>query len=226
MTPDKPIRVMREYVETLRALWAGKPVTHDGEMHTLRGAKMEFDQGRDYPIYIASTGPQMLRLAGEIADGVLLSAGLTLASSRRCLDLAEAGVAANDATPRAFDALPSSIAACRRTARPPRRRSCASSRFCSATADMPTTSNRRPRYRSSGDHRRARAPRFRRRRQFAAGRGRECLRGRRHAGAMPRSPGNILRSASMSLSSRSQALPTSASSPSTSCTNCPGARKR
>jgi 5,10-methylenetetrahydromethanopterin reductase len=53
-----------------------------------------FEEGRQYPIYIASTGPQMLKLAGEIADGVLLSAGLTLASTRRCLELAETGVQA------------------------------------------------------------------------------------------------------------------------------------
>jgi 5,10-methylenetetrahydromethanopterin reductase len=92
--PIKPIKIMRDYVEALRALWAGAPVTHDGELHKLRGAKMVFDQGRQYPIYIASTGPQMLQLAGEIADGVLLSAGLTLASTRRCLELASAGVRA------------------------------------------------------------------------------------------------------------------------------------
>jgi 5,10-methylenetetrahydromethanopterin reductase len=100
--PLKPIRIMREYVEALRALWAGKPVTHEGELHKLRGAKMAFDQGRQYPIYIASTGPQMLKLAGEIADGVLLSAGLTLASTRRCLALAEAGVAAKKRKPKAL----------------------------------------------------------------------------------------------------------------------------
>jgi 5,10-methylenetetrahydromethanopterin reductase len=85
---------MREYVESLRALWSGKPVTYEGTLHKLRGAKMVFDQGRQYPIYIASTGPQMLKLAGEIADGVLLSAGLTLASTRRCLEFAQAGVQA------------------------------------------------------------------------------------------------------------------------------------
>ncbi len=79
---------MRDYVEALRALWAGAPVQHEGELHKLRGAKMVFDQGRQYPIYIASTGPQMLKLAGEISDGVLLSAGLTLASTRRCLEFA------------------------------------------------------------------------------------------------------------------------------------------
>src|SRR6478752_6830797 len=99
--PVKPIRIMRDYVEALRALWAGKPVTHEGELHKLRGAKMVFDQGRQYPIYIASTGPQMLKLAGEIADGVLLSAGLTLASTRRCLDFAQGGVQAKGRDPGA-----------------------------------------------------------------------------------------------------------------------------
>ena len=99
--PVKPIRIMREYVEVLRALWAGQPVTHAGALHKLRGAKMVFDQGRQYPIYIASTGPQMLKLAGEIADGVLLSAGLTLASTRRCLDFAQGGVQAKGRDPAA-----------------------------------------------------------------------------------------------------------------------------
>jgi len=99
--PVKPIRIMREYVEALRALWAGKPVTQDGELHQLKGAKMVFDQGRQYPIYVASTGPQMLKLAGEIADGVLLSAGLTLASTRRCLELAAAGTRAKGRDPAA-----------------------------------------------------------------------------------------------------------------------------
>jgi 5,10-methylenetetrahydromethanopterin reductase len=98
----KPIRIMREYVEVLRALWAGKPVTHEGALHKLRGAKMVFDQGRQYPIYIASTGPQMLKLAGEIADGVLLSAGLTLVSTRRCLEFAQAGMQAKGRNPAAL----------------------------------------------------------------------------------------------------------------------------
>jgi 5,10-methylenetetrahydromethanopterin reductase len=99
--PVKPIRIMREYVEALRALWAGKPVTQDGELHQLKGAKMVFDQGRQYPIYVASTGPQMLKLAGEIADGVLLSAGLTLSSTRRCLEFAAAGTRSKGRDPGA-----------------------------------------------------------------------------------------------------------------------------
>src|SRR5262245_11575516 len=100
--PVKPVRIMREYVEALRALWTGKPVEMEGELHKLRGAKMVFDQGAHYPLYVASTGPQMLKLAGEIGDGVLLSAGLTLASCRQCLDHAEVGVQAKGRDAKRF----------------------------------------------------------------------------------------------------------------------------
>jgi 5,10-methylenetetrahydromethanopterin reductase len=96
--PQQPLRTMREYLEALRALRDGEPVCRDGALHRLRGAKLEVDGG-DYPIYLASTGPQMLGLAGEIADGVLLSAGLTLESCRRGIADAKTGA---DKIGRAF----------------------------------------------------------------------------------------------------------------------------
>ena len=92
--PVKPVRVMREYVQNLRALWAGEPVRFEGEIHALRGAKMMFDRGSHCPLYVASTGPQVLKLAGEIGDGVLLSGALTLESIRRMLEPVDAGIAA------------------------------------------------------------------------------------------------------------------------------------
>jgi 5,10-methylenetetrahydromethanopterin reductase len=100
--PVAPVRVVREYVDALRRLHDGEAVRHDGEIHKLRGAKMVFDAGPRYPLYVASTGPQMLKLAGEIGDGVLLSAGLTLASCRACLAHAAAGVAAAGRDPAAL----------------------------------------------------------------------------------------------------------------------------
>jgi 5,10-methylenetetrahydromethanopterin reductase len=89
--PVKPIRVIREYVQALRQLFAGEAVELEGEVNKLHGAHMKFLQGVAVPIYIASTGPQMLQLAGEIGDGVVLSTGLTLETMRRCLDHADAG---------------------------------------------------------------------------------------------------------------------------------------
>jgi 5,10-methylenetetrahydromethanopterin reductase len=89
--PVKPIKVMREYVQALRRLLAGEAVQLEGEVNKLRGAHMKFLKGVVVPIYVASTGPKMLQLAGEIGDGVVLSTGLTLATMRRCLEHAEAG---------------------------------------------------------------------------------------------------------------------------------------
>jgi 5,10-methylenetetrahydromethanopterin reductase len=87
----KPVRVIREYVESVRALLSGETVRRDGEIENLRGAHMEFGKGIDIPIYVASTGPKVMQLAGQIGDGILLSAGLTLAYTRRCLEAVEAG---------------------------------------------------------------------------------------------------------------------------------------
>ena len=151
--PVKPIRIMRDYVEALRALWDGKPVTHAGELHKLRGAKMVFDQGRQYPIYIASTGPQMLKLAGEIADGVLLSAGLTLASSTRCLDHAAGGRPGQGARPRGIAKM-----RLHQLLRLTRRRSREDGDAAQARLPVPQPRPRRqhqilePRYRPPGDH--------------------------------------------------------------------------
>lgn len=89
--PVKPVRVLREYVDAIRQLLAGETVHMDGEVHKLRGAHMEFGKGAHIPIYVASTGPQVLKLAGGIGDGVLLSAALTLESCRRCLEQVDVG---------------------------------------------------------------------------------------------------------------------------------------
>ena len=88
----KPVAVLRDYVTALRLLLAGGPVHMEGHVQKLRGAHMAFASGLQVPIYIASTGPKVLKLAGQIGDGILLSAGLTLAHCRACLDRVDDGV--------------------------------------------------------------------------------------------------------------------------------------
>jgi 5,10-methylenetetrahydromethanopterin reductase len=97
----KPVRVIREYVAALRGLFAGEAVQQDGEVQKLRGAHMEFGKNIDCPIYVASTGPQVLKMAGQISDGILLSAGMTLANCRRCLDIVDDGIQAEGRAPNA-----------------------------------------------------------------------------------------------------------------------------
>lgn len=69
---EKPLTRTRETVAILREALAGKKVSFEGETVTAQGFRLTADPGAAVPIYIAALGPKMLRLAGEIADGVIL----------------------------------------------------------------------------------------------------------------------------------------------------------
>lgn len=91
--PTKPVRAIRDYVEALRGLWSGEPVHMQGHTFTLRGARLAFTPPQPIPIFVATTGPQILTLAGRIADGVLFSAGQSLPYTKKCAAFVDAGVA-------------------------------------------------------------------------------------------------------------------------------------
>ncbi|MFI4987132.1 MAG: LLM class flavin-dependent oxidoreductase [Alphaproteobacteria bacterium] len=88
---DKPVRVVREFVEALRALWSGLPVEMEAARFRLKGARMMFAPPAPIPIYLAPMREQMLRLAGRIADGVVLSAGISAGYARHSLAIAAKG---------------------------------------------------------------------------------------------------------------------------------------
>ena len=90
---DRMLRTMREYMTLLRKLLAGETVEFHGEVFTMNGASMGLTPRTEIPIYMTAVRPRMLRLAGETADGVLLSAGCTPAYIRRCVEEVEAGAA-------------------------------------------------------------------------------------------------------------------------------------
>jgi probable F420-dependent oxidoreductase len=70
----RPLAAMREYVAVLRACLSGDAVDHDGERHRIKGFRLGVRLGEQRPrIVLAALNPGMLRLAGEVADGVLLN---------------------------------------------------------------------------------------------------------------------------------------------------------
>jgi alkanesulfonate monooxygenase SsuD/methylene tetrahydromethanopterin reductase-like flavin-dependent oxidoreductase (luciferase family) len=79
--PNRPITVMREYVTEVRDLLAGKQVTvgkvvgtdGQGTLGWPRSASLAVRDLPPAPVYLAALGPQMLRLAGQTADGALLN---------------------------------------------------------------------------------------------------------------------------------------------------------
>ncbi len=94
LQPVKPIRAVREFIDCLRQLWTGKPVSFEGEFFSLQGARMAFTAEHAIPLYVAATGEQMLRLTGRIADGVVLSGGLSVSHVRYSIDKIREGAEA------------------------------------------------------------------------------------------------------------------------------------
>jgi F420-dependent oxidoreductase-like protein len=70
-TIDRPVHEMREYAAIVRAILSGEAPPAGEKWHT--GFRLfGLDLKPQLPIYVAALSPAMLRLAGEIADGVLL----------------------------------------------------------------------------------------------------------------------------------------------------------
>lgn len=69
-----PVAALRESVDVIRRLLRGETVNHEGKVITIKGGKLNFTPPREHvPIYFATHGAMVTRLAGEVADGVLLA---------------------------------------------------------------------------------------------------------------------------------------------------------
>lgn len=70
----QPRRSLQEATEIIRAMLRGDSVSFAGQRFQVSDTKFAFPPAvREVPIYLGVVGPKNLELAGEIADGVLLS---------------------------------------------------------------------------------------------------------------------------------------------------------
>ena len=69
----KPVTVLEDAIKTLRQLWSGEAVTFENELFQLQDYSLRIIDPVRTPIFLGVRGPQMLRLAGRTADGVILS---------------------------------------------------------------------------------------------------------------------------------------------------------
>ncbi len=86
----KPLKAMREAFEAIRALLAGEVITVAGEVFSIRDRRLATG-ARAVPLALAASGPQMLELAGAIADRVLISAGASVEFVERTLERVQRG---------------------------------------------------------------------------------------------------------------------------------------
>lgn len=71
---DRPLDHVREYVTLLRRCLSGEKVDFAGDFYQVKGFRLGVRLGERRPkIVVGALNPGMLRLAGEIADGVLLN---------------------------------------------------------------------------------------------------------------------------------------------------------
>jgi probable F420-dependent oxidoreductase len=71
---DRPLDRVREYVTLLRACLSGEKVDFAGDFYGVKGFRLGVRLGERRPkIVVGALNPAMLRLAGELADGVLLN---------------------------------------------------------------------------------------------------------------------------------------------------------
>ena len=73
---SRPLRLAREYIEIIRAIYSGEkiPAIEGDFFSTRRGFKLAFEPPKEpLEIWLAGLGPQMARLAGKISDGIVIN---------------------------------------------------------------------------------------------------------------------------------------------------------
>ena len=92
--PRRPPRAIREAISLIRALLQGEQVDFTGEVISFRNGPLSFAPLRpEIPIYVASNGPLGQRVAGAVADGVIMEACGSVPEALACRAEVERGKA-------------------------------------------------------------------------------------------------------------------------------------
>ncbi|MCO5331309.1 MAG: LLM class F420-dependent oxidoreductase [Ilumatobacteraceae bacterium] len=103
---EKPVRHLREYLSVLMPLLEGQPVKYEGEEFRVQGAITVAGSVRP-SVVVAALGPQMLRVAGTLADGTSTwCVGPRTLADLTIPTLRQAAADAGRAEPRVVCALP------------------------------------------------------------------------------------------------------------------------
>jgi 5,10-methylenetetrahydromethanopterin reductase len=88
----KPLTRLRECVHVVRELLAGRTVSYDGAVITVRDLAIDVrPYGAQIPVYIGATGPRALEQATQIGDGILLNVCVPRHGVEQILDGAHRG---------------------------------------------------------------------------------------------------------------------------------------
>jgi probable F420-dependent oxidoreductase len=88
----RPVVALREAIQVIRGLLRGERVHLDGEIVRFLGGQLNFPARPDLPIYVSSRGNLVLRMAGEMADGVMIATYATPPGVRHALGRIDEGL--------------------------------------------------------------------------------------------------------------------------------------
>ncbi|HEY2239461.1 MAG TPA: LLM class flavin-dependent oxidoreductase [Streptosporangiaceae bacterium] len=89
-----PMTLLREYTKAVRDLLHGSTVSTDGRYVQLDQVALDWPPEQAPPLLVGARGPRTLRLAGELADGVILDSVDTAQQLRSARELLAEGRAA------------------------------------------------------------------------------------------------------------------------------------
>lgn len=98
-------RVIKESTEIIKGLLKGELFQYEGNSFKIAppGSRLDLDPCQELPVYLGATGPAMLKLAGEYADGVLFNYPCTPAFIEYAMPFLKEGLSRSGRTIDGFD---------------------------------------------------------------------------------------------------------------------------
>jgi 5,10-methylenetetrahydromethanopterin reductase len=87
---DSPLALLREWVSAVRSLLHAETVTVSGRYVRLDQVTLDWPPQAVPPLLVGARGPKTLAVAGAVADGLVLDAGITLDGVRGAIESAAA----------------------------------------------------------------------------------------------------------------------------------------
>jgi 5,10-methylenetetrahydromethanopterin reductase len=83
---DNKLALVREYIYVLKKMLEGEEVTYEGRGLNVAKLKLDFEIKPKVPIYLGAIGPKMVELAGELCDGLIITAGASVNFTRLSIE--------------------------------------------------------------------------------------------------------------------------------------------
>jgi 5,10-methylenetetrahydromethanopterin reductase len=98
-------QLVKESIEIIKGILSGKLFQYEGSRFKIPppGSRLDLDACGDLPVYVGATGPAMLRLAGQYADGILFNYPCTPSFVSYAMPFIEEGLKRSERTLERFD---------------------------------------------------------------------------------------------------------------------------